>query len=91
VNWSRLLRVVTVLTALSGLVHLLAPERLLTTAEWGYDRILAVEFQPRENATRRVRLLGLLALAVAVAVERLRRRIVADTTDTAASVVDETD
>lgn len=67
-----LLRYVTVVGVCSGLAHLLVPDRLLSTAAWAYDRVLAVEFDPRPNATRRVRLLGLLALGVAVAAHRLR-------------------
>jgi hypothetical protein len=38
------------------------PGLLLRTAAWGYDRVLAVEFQPREHAPRRVRLLGVCFL-----------------------------
>lgn len=58
-------RAVPVVAALAGLAHLLVPERLLATAEWGYDRMLAVDFEPRERATRRVRILGVGFLAVA--------------------------
>jgi hypothetical protein len=57
-------RLLSLLGALAGVVHLLVPSRLLATARWGYDRVLAVEFAPRPNATRRVRLIGLLMLAV---------------------------
>jgi hypothetical protein len=59
--------------ALAGLVHLAAPGRLLATARWGYDTVLAVEFRPRDPAVRRVRLLGLCFLLVAVLSARLRR------------------
>ncbi len=59
--------------ALAGLVHLVAPGRLLATARWGYDTVLAVEFRPRDPAVRRVRLLGLCFLLVAALSARLRR------------------
>lgn len=42
-----------------GLAHLLAPGLLLWTASLGYRWVLAVEFDPRQGATRRVRLAGL--------------------------------
>lgn len=73
---TRLLRLVSVLGVASGIVHLLAPDRLLAAAAWGYDRFLAVDFEPRANATRRVRLLGVLTLLVGLAARSLRRRIV---------------
>lgn len=57
-----LLRALPLLGTLAGAIHLLAPDRLLATARWGYDRLLAVEFRPRENATRRVRLVGVAFL-----------------------------
>jgi hypothetical protein len=66
---SVLSRVASVL-GLLGVVHLLAPGRLLATAGTAYDRLLAVDFEPREGATRRVRLIGLLFVAVALAVGR---------------------
>jgi hypothetical protein len=58
-----LVRLAAAVSALAGVVHLLVPDRLLWLARWGYDRVLAVRFQPREHATRRVRLLGVLFLA----------------------------
>jgi hypothetical protein len=65
-----LLRLAAIASALTGLAHLLVPDLLLRAAEVGYDRVLAVDFDPRENSTRRVRLLGLLALALAWALWR---------------------
>jgi len=53
--------------AVAGIVHLLFPRVLLRTARLGYDRLLAVEFHPRERAPRRVRAVGVLLLAAAVA------------------------
>jgi len=59
-------RLLRVAGALAGLVHLLVPARLLAMAEWGYDRVLAIDFDPRPNATRRVRLVGLVMLCGAL-------------------------
>jgi len=59
---------VALLLLLAGVVHLLAPRRLLRVARVSYDRVLAVEFTPRDGAARRVRLVGvLMCLAGAVA------------------------
>lgn len=58
-------------SALAGVFHLLAPGILLRTARWGYRRLLAVEFDPKSGAKRRVRLVGLAFLAVAAVVRRL--------------------
>jgi hypothetical protein len=55
-------RLLSLFGILAGIGHLLVPTRLLATARWGYDRILAVEFAPRPNAKRRVRLVGLLMI-----------------------------
>jgi len=68
----RLWRAIELGAALAGLVHLVAPGRLLAVARWGYDTVLAVEFRPRDPAVRRVRLLGLCFLAVAALSARLR-------------------
>ncbi|MFB6177533.1 MAG: hypothetical protein ABEI99_10380 [Halobaculum sp.] len=73
---TRLLRLVSVLGVVSGIVHVVLPDRLLAAASWGYDRLLAVEFDPRANATRRVRLFGILTLLVGLAARSVRRRIV---------------
>jgi hypothetical protein len=43
-----------------GLVHVLAPGRLLRGAGVLYDRLLEVEFSPRKDAPRRVRFVGVL-------------------------------
>jgi hypothetical protein len=59
-------------SAAVGLVHLLVPGRLLAIAAWGYDTVLAVDFEPRGNATRRVRAVGLAFVAVAALCLRLR-------------------
>jgi hypothetical protein len=67
-------RRLSLLTALAGIVHILVPARLLATAEWGYDRVLAVDFNPRSNATRRVRLIGSLMIAGGVLCHRLLAR-----------------
>jgi hypothetical protein len=58
-------------TALAGVIHLLVPGLLLSSARQGYRWVLAVEFTPREGARRRVRLLGLACLATAAALRRL--------------------
>ena len=64
-------RLVIVGLALSGAVHLLAPERLLRVARRWYGFWLDVEFEPQSGATRRVRLVGLTSLFVAVLAHRL--------------------
>jgi hypothetical protein len=61
-NLATLLRLSAVSNVLSGVAHLLAPGLLVRAAQTGYDRVLAVDFEPRENTTRRVRLLGVLSL-----------------------------
>lgn len=66
-----LLRVSAIVSALAGLVHLTVPTRLLELAGWSYDRVLAVRFQPRENATRRVRLIGVAMVVSAPVLTRL--------------------
>lgn len=60
-----LVRAGAVVSALAGLVHLAVPARLLALARRGYDRVLAVGFRPRENAPRRVRLVGVVMLVAA--------------------------
>ncbi|GAB3315674.1 hypothetical protein EI982_14495 [Haloplanus rallus] len=69
------LRLLSALGLLAGLTHLLLAGRLLATARWGYDRLLAVDFDPRPNATRRVRLVGVLFLGVAALLRSLARRV----------------
>jgi uncharacterized protein YjeT (DUF2065 family) len=65
---------VSLLGIVVGLAHLCAPRRLLATARWGYDRVLAVDFRPRTAAPRRVRLVGLSFVAVSLLVVRVARR-----------------
>lgn len=66
-----LLRVSAIISALAGLVHLTAPNRLLNLASWSYERVLAVRFHPRENATHRVRLVGVAMVVFAPVLNRL--------------------
>ncbi|WP_238330760.1 PIN domain-containing protein [Haloglomus irregulare] len=66
-----LLRVGSVMGALAGLVHIAIPNRLLELASCGYDRVLAVRFQPQRNATRRVRPIGVAMVASAPVLARL--------------------
>jgi len=70
-----LARRLSLIGVVAGIVHLLVPNRLLAAAEWGYDRVLAVEFTPRPSATRRVRLIGLLMLVGAALWYRLLGRL----------------
>jgi len=58
----RVLRVSAVMSILAGLLHIAIPGRLLELASQGYERVLAVRFQPQESATARVRLIGLAML-----------------------------
>jgi hypothetical protein len=62
------LRLVSVLGLLAGVAHLAFADRLLATARWGYDTVLAVDFDPQPNATRRVRLVGVLFVGFAALV-----------------------
>lgn len=71
---ARLHRLVPWGLGLAGLLHLLAPRTLLGVAAAAYDRVLAVDFDPRDGAVRRVRLVGLAFLAGAVAIARSGRR-----------------
>jgi hypothetical protein len=48
-----------IVLVLAGLSHLAAPGALLWLASLGYDRVLAVDFDPDTGARRRVRALGL--------------------------------
>jgi hypothetical protein len=74
IDTSTITRLLAVGSAVTGLLHLLVPSWLLRLASVGYDRVLAVDFEPRANATRRVRLLGVLLLAAAVALARQTSR-----------------
>jgi hypothetical protein len=68
----RLVRTVAALSAVVGVAHLLVPRHLLAAAQWGYDRVLAVDFRPREAAPRRVRLVGLGFVLTAALALRVR-------------------
>lgn len=48
-----------------GSVHVCFPRLLLRTARLAYGLVLDVEFTPRENAPRRVRVVGVLSLVLA--------------------------
>jgi len=61
-SYRLLCRRLCVVGVLAGVAHLLVPARLLATARWGYDRVLATDFDPRPNAPRRVRIVGLAML-----------------------------
>ncbi|MFD1632210.1 hypothetical protein ACOZ4L_10965 [Haloplanus ruber] len=69
------LRLLSILGLLGGIAHLLLADRLLAAAQWGYARVLAVDFEPRPNATRRVRLVGVLFLGGSALVQYLARRM----------------
>jgi hypothetical protein len=69
------LRLLSVLGLLAGVAHLAFADRLLATARWGYDRVLAVDFDPRPNAARRVRLVGVLFVGLSALVGYLLRAI----------------
>lgn len=71
VSLPTLLRLSAVLNVLAGVAHLAIPDRLLKLASWNYDRVLAVGFEPRPNATRRVRLIGVAMIAAAPVLTRL--------------------
>jgi hypothetical protein len=64
-NISRLLRATAAIHLLSGIAHLVAPDTLTSIVQVVYERTLAVDFQPTERTTGRVRLLGLASVAVA--------------------------
>jgi hypothetical protein len=69
------LRLLSVLGLLAGIAHLVLADRLLASARWGYDRVLAVDFEPRPNATRRVRLVGVLFVGASALLRSLARRV----------------
>lgn len=68
---ARVRRVLTVTLTLGGFAHLLFPGELLGIAGRLYDRVLAVNFRPREGATTRVRLVGLAMLLGSALLVRL--------------------
>ena len=53
------------LLLMTGLAHLLVPNLLLDCARAAYGLTLDVAFLPRDGATRRVRLLGVVFTAAA--------------------------
>ena len=57
-----------------GIAHLVASKRLLGTASVLYGQVLAVDFSPRDDASRRVRLIGVVMVAAGVLAWRLDRR-----------------
>jgi hypothetical protein len=63
-------RVLSAVAVVAGVVHLIAPRALLAVAARSYDRVLGVDFEPRESAPWRVRAIGALLLAVGIAVLR---------------------
>jgi hypothetical protein len=74
-------RLLSICGLVAGLVHLVAPRRLLGAARWGYDRVLSVDFQPRETSPRRVRLLGLAFVGASLLADRVARRRYLDSGD----------
>ena len=58
-------RLAAVGVALSAVAHAVAPRTLLRAAAWLYGVVLRVEFDPKEGAARRVRLLSVLNLLTA--------------------------
>lgn len=60
---------------IGGLVHLLFPHQLLTTARYAYKHSLAVEFTPMQTAERRIRAVGLAMLAAGTVVSATDRSI----------------
>ncbi|MFC5971351.1 hypothetical protein ACFPYI_08430 [Halomarina salina] len=59
--------------AVLGVAHLLVPGLLLRVARAAYDRGLDVRFVARGAASRRVRLVGFVMVAVAAVWRRLAR------------------
>ncbi|MDS0260347.1 hypothetical protein NDI56_13165 [Haloarcula sp. S1CR25-12] len=67
-------RLVWLASGLAGLVHLLVPGLLLRLARVAYRWGLAVEFDPKSGAKRRVRLVGVGFLLFAAVLRRLLQR-----------------
>ncbi|WP_267641507.1 hypothetical protein [Haloarchaeobius amylolyticus] len=61
--WSSLARPLGAVLTLAGVAHLVKADTLLSLASRSYDLLLDVEFEPRDGATNRVRLLGLFFVA----------------------------
>lgn len=60
---SNLPRMAGALFVLTGLVHIVAPTTLLGLAKRGYSAVLDVDFDPRSEASTRVRALGVGLIA----------------------------
>lgn len=75
VSFRTRVRLLSVAGLLAGIAHVVFAERLLALARWGYDNALAVDFDPRPNAARRVRLVGVLFVAVSALVGYLTRAV----------------
>jgi hypothetical protein len=58
-------RLAAVGVALSAVAHAVAPRTLLDAAARGYAVVMRVEFDPKEGAVRRVRLLAVPSLLAA--------------------------
>jgi len=67
-------RLLWVASALAGVVHLAIPGLLLRSGEYAYRWVLAVEFDPKPGAKRRVRLVGIGFLAIGAVLRRLLDR-----------------
>jgi len=67
-------RLLAIGAALAGVVHLLVPGLLLGVGQWAYGRLLAVEFDPKPGAKRRVRLVGVGFLLASFFLRRLQNR-----------------
>ncbi|MCT9094999.1 hypothetical protein [Haloarchaeobius sp. HME9146] len=61
--WSKLARPLGAVLTLAGVTHLVKADSLLSLASRSYDLLLDVEFEPRDGARNRVRLLGLFFIA----------------------------
>jgi hypothetical protein len=62
-------RLAVVGALLSGVVHILLPELLIDLARFGYDAVLDVSFVSRDETAQRVRLLGVVSVLFAAAIQ----------------------
>lgn len=67
-------RLLSAAATVGGLLHLVAPRTLLGIAARAYDHVLAVDFQPRDGAGRRVRAVGVVLLVIGLALARRSER-----------------
>lgn len=58
-------------TVSAGVLHLLMPGVLLSMAQLGYRWVLAVEFTPKSGSRQRVRLLGIVFLALGAILKQM--------------------